>query len=801
MIVKNFITSLKRFSVASALNIVGMAVAFATAYLILVQLCYDFTFNRGIANADRIFVIEKESNYEPGKYHPFLSRPISETFCKDNPYIEAYGLMPSNVLEAVLTLKRGEAYEKVKVNYTWATTFQGLEVLGVYPVRGSLKDLDGSILNIAMTESAAKRVGLDVGDDFCFGNEWKPDDVAHVIAVIPDFPENSDWRHVEMIYDFGDQFIDNRSESSFPYFIRLRSAEDARQCLGVGKTALCNYFASDLPVGDTTVRSELEKVIDGFRITPITKTHFDSSSNFGVKGNRSTAFALLAIAILVLVIAFINFVNFFLAMVPRRLHGVNTYRVYGCSLLQIRLNILFELFGLVLVALLLGVLILVSLRSSFITDLVSASIRLKDNLGLAFSLSGISLLSILLVGVYPAYYITSFPLALTSKGSFVSTRSGQRLRMALVGVQFFISITLIICAVFIKMQHEYMMRYDMGFNKSHLLCGEVPTKVVESFEDREAFAAELKKNPQIVDVAYASGSLVASGRMSWGRSFKDEDIYFECYPVSYNFLDFMGIEISEGRTFSKSDERDTCGVFVFNEYAKNEFGLSLEDKIYGHVVPTKIAGFCKDFKYRPLQYENLSFAFYVFGPKAWKRLDNLYVRTAPNADIPQVIDYIKDVTVRFSPAFSRDYLHFDFFDKELGLNYKKESDLSLLISLFSLVSIIISLMGVFGLVLFETQYRRKEIGIRRVFGSSFREILIMFNLRFLRVVFGCFVLAVPVSYVIVDHWLNGFAYRTPIWWWVFAMALLVVSFITVATVTLRSWRAAAANPVDAIKNE
>ncbi len=526
-----------------------------------------------------------------------------------------------------------------------------------------------------------------------------------------------------------------------------------------------------------------------------------SDSESGAKGNKATSLTLLAIAILVIAIAFINFINFFMAMVPQRLRGVNTHRVYGCSLLKMRLNILLESFGLVLIGLVVALLLLLLLRTSSIGDFVSASIRLSDNVGLALLLAGASLLVALAVGVYPAYYITSFPLAMASKGSFMSSKAGQHLRKVLVGVQFFISISLIICSLFVKLQHDYMMRYDMGFNKSHLLCGSVPWRVVNSFEDREAFAAELNKNPQIVDVAYANGPLVAQGRMGWGRRYKEDNISFQCYPVSYNFLDFLGIEIEEGTDFSKADEMDTSGVFIFNRCAQQEFGLSLEDKLQGHNGNTRIAGFCKDFNYRPLQYKNMPFAFYVFGPKSWKSLNQLYVRIAEHADIPQVISYIKDVVVKFSPNTDPNELNFDFFDKELGRNYSKEHKLTNLIALFSLVSIIISLMGVFGLVLFETQYRRKEIGIRRVHGSSIHAILVMFNTKFVRIVLICFVLAVPVSIFIMNRWLNGFAYRMPLYWWVFVMALLVVLLITVATVTVRSWRTAAGNPVEAIKSE
>jgi len=265
-------------------------------------------------------------------------------------------------------------------------------------------------------------------------------------------------------------------------------------------------------------------------------------------------------------------------------------------------------------------------------------------------------------------------------------------------------------------------------------------------------------------------------------------------------LKFMGIDIVEGDDFSKAAESDSLGTFIFNEVAKNRFELTLEDRIVGHDKETKIVGFCKDFNFKPLQYENEPFAFYVFGPDPWKSLDNLYVRIAANDDVEAVINFIKDEIVKYVPEVSRGDLNFEFFDEELAREYGQDKKFAALITTFSLVSIIISLMGVFGLVLFETQYRRKEIALRRVNGATVREILSMFSNQFVKIVLVCFVIAVPISYFIIDRWLEKFAYRTPMRWWVFALSLVIVLIITISIVIIRCWRSANANPVEALKD-
>lgn len=810
MIIKNFITTLKRFTASSVMNVIGLAVAFATAYLILVQVRHDFTFNQSVPDGERIYYLEMDGTMAGmGKFQSWLPRPLGNSICNDNPTVEDFGVIPAGISELIsgfgsdaILIHNAEtdSYDKVKIKVLgWGVTCKAAEMLGVQLVKG---DLSKATEAFVITESAAKRIGLDVGDVFCFGDEWGKGQNS-ITAIVTDFPKNSDWEDIELFYDIGEQSIDSQSEWSFNHLVKLHSADDVQQFLEVAKMKTREYFSdvySNVEVPDD-VKSQTESMINSVRLISIYDTYFANESTTGHKGSKSTATALLMIAILVIVIAFINFVNFFMAMVPQRIRGVNTHRVYGCSVVKMRLNFIFEAVGLVILGLLFAALIVLSLKSSFIVNYISASIALADNFAIVVAVVGVGLLFAVVATLYPAHYITSFPLALTSKGSFGASKSGQRLRMTLVGVQFVISIALIISASFVKLQHDYMMGYDMGFDKEQLLTGEVPISIVGSFDDRETFASELKKNPQIIDVTFANGSLIAEQRMGWGRWFHEKSISFQCYPVAYNFLDFMKIEMTEGSYFSKADELDTMGVFIFNEKAKNQYDMTLEDKVEGHNGDARIVGFCRDFNFTPLQYDTEPFAFYVFGPKSWKLLSHVYIRTASNANIKEVIDYVKDKVVEMSPKINHEGLDIDFFDKELGRQYEQEQKLATLVTIFSLISILISLIGVFGLVLFETQYRRKEIGLRRVQGAGIKDILLMFNRKFIYIVLICFAIAVPIAYFVIRRYFEGFAYHTRLYWWVFALALLVVAVITMAVVTLRSLRAATENPVKSIRTE
>ena len=196
----------------------------------------------------------------------------------------------------------------------------------------------------------------------------------------------------------------------------------------------------------------------------------------------------------------------------------------------------------------------------------------------------------------------------------------------------------------------------------------------------------------------------------------------------------MGIEIIEGRDVLEGDGQCVDGIFIFNESARDKFGLSLEDKIAGHQGDTEIAGFCKDFNYRSLAFGVEPFAFYIFGKNSWKSLNTLYIRTEPGANIPALSDWIKTQLYEMDPSVPKDEFELSFFDSSLNSQYGQEQKTSRIILLFTVLAIVISLMGVFGLVMFEAEYRRKEIGVRRVNGATVADILKMFNSQFIKIV-------------------------------------------------------------------
>ena len=384
-----------------------------------------------------------------------------------------------------------------------------------------------------------------------------------------------------------------------------------------------------------------------------------------------------------------------------------------------------ETVGLFVVALAVGYGLVVILNDTQMASYLSTSAAIGKNLPLALGFVAVAVVAGILISLYPIFYITSFSPAFVIKGSFQATRSGRVLRYTLVGVQYVISISLIIVTLFIQMQHNYMMNYDMGFDKGGILAVDGPT--ITSYQQMDALSDKLRQTPMVTDVTFSAGDIVAPQRMGWGRSFRDKRISFQSYPVAWNFLDFMGIKVVEGRDFTKDDYQRANGVFIFNESAKRAFEFTLDDKLNGHADNTDIVGFCEDFHFKPLQYGVEPFCFYVFGSAPWYYPSHVYVRIAAGTGIREAIRYVRDTVMAFDPSLEADKVYVKIFDEELGKYYDAEERLARLIAAFSLLSIVISMLGVFGLVLFETQYRRKEIGILRAIGASKRNISEVFN--------------------------------------------------------------------------
>ena len=810
MYIRNFITLLRRYTTSSVLNIVGMAVAFAAVYLIAVQVNFDLSYNRVIKNSERIYRLEHRSWSEEGRWEWYWNRRIPTEMCAVCPGVEASGAIDmtgsygNSQYQNEYSIKRNSTIE----NFTIGVCGTELSALAVFPfefIAGGIDEEFKAFQGMIISESVAKRCNLSVGDRINSGRGAVSQKQLIISGIYKAFPKPSTIAHSEaymIMPDYGPEDEHNWGNS---YYVLLRegaSREEAEQ-------RMLDYIIDDCKKRGFSVEEQKEQLeLITPRLNPIADLYFaDDTEPEWMHGSRTTTYTLIAIAVLILIISFINFVNFFFALIPSRIRAVNNYKIFGAPTAKLRLNFLFETVGLILVSLFGAAVIVVLFADTPLKEYISTSVAIDEN----WSLAGAIALGVILLGVvvslYPAWYITKFSPAFVIKGDFSASKSGRILRYTLVGVQYTISIVLIICSLFVYRQHQYMLTKEMGFDKENLLIATLPYEAVNGpwtdvldYTKRDALIDRLMQNPQIKDIAMSRGQLTQS-MMSWTRPMPNGSEHeFRVHVVSHNFLQVMGIDIVEGRDFMPSDELTESGALIFNETAAKQFELTAESAIDGHIgwAKTQVVGICKDFNFQSAHYDVRPFAFLIYGKYGFDLPRIAYIRTVAGADIAEVRKHIIDTVLDISPNADPEKVEVKFFDNELELVYQREDKLSTLVTLFSFLSIVISIIGVFGLVLFETQYRRREIGIRRVHGASVGEILSLFNRKYLYIVAACSAVAIPVSYYIISRWMEQYVYRVEMSWWVYALAVGVILLITVITVTLRSFKAATENPTESI---
>ena len=574
-------------------------------------------------------------------------------------------------------------------------------------------------------------------------------------------------------------------------FVRM---DDPDNMLSVYENFKKNNKANPQMIGQTD-EFDWEKLNAALRFTPLTEVHYvtDAIFDFTPKASRQTLRVLFAIAIVVIVIAGINFTNFSMALTPVRIKSINTQKVLGGSQGAIRRSLVLEAMLISLFSYVIAIGLVMLFARTELSLLVDADLSVASQPLIVGGTALIALLTGLLAGLYPSFYMTSFPPALVLKGSFGLSPKGRALRNALISMQFIASFALLIGASFMYLQNHFMQHTPLGYEKDALIVTNINSQINKSLD---AFTNRMKEFAGVEDVTYAEQLLSSTDfYMSWGRDYQDKEIRYQVLPVNYSFLEVMGIPVTEGRDFRIEDTNTRYGAYVFNERARREFGLELGTMIDS----TEIVGFMPDVKFASFRTEVTPMAFFVWGTQNWGHWPNhAYVKVKAGSDMRAAMEHVRTVLAEFDPEYP---FNVRFFDDVLQQLYEKEGTLSMLITLFSMIAIFISIVGVFGLVVFDSEYRKKEIGIRKVFGSTTQQILVMFNKTYLKIVVVCFVFAAPAAYYAVVKWLENFAYKTPLYWWVFALSFAVVAFVTFATVTFQNWRAANANPVKSLRSE
>lgn len=568
------------------------------------------------------------------------------------------------------------------------------------------------------------------------------------------------------------------------------------------------YVTLDDPLNKEEVLDHFNKTFDfaksqmgsaqeiALRLTPLKDVYYthDTTFDFNPKGHRETNYVLLGIAFLILFIAGINFTNLTTSLIPLRLKTINTHRVLGCSIYKLRAISLIESIVICLISYILALFIVNDLSYTPIANWVDADIRLSQYKALILLTALIAILTGCLAGLYPAIRSTSYAPALVLKGSFGLSPKGKKVRVALIGFQYTVSIALIIVTLFMGLQNHFMTSSEqLGFNKDQVAIVNLTPEIYAKHKPQ--YIQKLKDYPGIEDVAFSVYELSKEDDMidlEYARH-EDKDVFFKVFYASENFLSVMDIQVEEGRDFTREDLNKAQSDYIINPAAERDFHLHPGDRFNDRTV----LGVSKDFRFNSCRIASSPFVFALNNDIPNPKLVS-YIRFNSKTNLQEAVAHVRETLKEIDPTFP---FEISFYNTILNNLYQKEQTLGKLISLFGIMAILISIVGVFGLVLFETQYRRKEIGIRKINGATTGQILLMFNKTYIRIVSVCFIISIPIAWMGTQQWLENFAYKTPLHLWVFIVAFLIILSVTIGTVTFRNWQAANENPVNSVKSE
>ncbi|MDH6313540.1 putative ABC transport system permease protein [Parabacteroides sp. PFB2-10] len=781
-ILRNFLSVIKRFKMATILNIIGLSVAFAAFMVIMIQLDYDNGFDRHHPQADCIFRVEAQFDHGSST-QAIINRPLSDLFLKSSPHILAGALVNPWGGDMFFSIeKEGSLHYFQEKGITVYPEFVDVFSLDILEGEGkSLEEPDKALIPLSLARKL-------FGTASAVGQTLKGRNGSITVGgVYRDLPENSVIENAILRRIPQNENITNYGNWNYNVYIRVDQSENAE--------GLMENFKRVIEPSILGEDFSWEENSFNFRLTPIADIHFTTDVTYDAtpKASRQTLLVLFAIAIIIVVIAAINFTNFSTALTPMRIKSINTQKVLGGDPSAIRSSLIFEAIGISLLAYLIALGILAILPFTPIAGLLDASLSIGKHLIIVGGALLIALLTGFFAGIYPAIYMTSFPPALVLKGSFGLSPKGRTLKNVLISVQFIASFALIIASFFMYLQNWYMQNTSLGYDKEQVIITNTSGELLKS---KSAFIDQIKSYAGIDNITFSEPLLSSSDQyMGWGRMYKNEQINYQCLPVDPSFLDVMKIEITEGRGFREEDAKTRHGVYVFNQKAKEMYDIELGSMIDS----ATIVGFMPDVRFASFRTEVVPMAFYVWGTQNWgSQPNNIYIKVKAGSDMKAAMSHVRSSVKMFDADYP---FNVRFFDEVFNHLYEKEQKLSSLITLFSLIAIFISMVGVFGLVVFDSVYRRKEIGVRKVLGSSTQQILIMFNKSYLLLLCLCFIIAAPVAWFAVHRWLENFAYRTPMYIWVYIVAFAIIVFITICTVTFQNWRAANDNPVNSIKTE
>jgi len=758
----------------SSLIIGGFAIGFTACILIALFYNAEHNVDKHFADYKNIYRLYDAKQKKSG-----LDYKINAVLTENYPDIEE--ACPLGLSYFPVTLKDPETRNYTRVQYTISTTNNFFDVFSI-PIVSSLEDKPFSQLNSAViTESVAKKL---FGDTNPLGRTVKEEFFsATVTAVMKDLPGNSSFK-ADLLLNSENKDFQMAQECNdgvciYPteHFLLVKD--------GVNANDLAEKMNASIGQFNTTTDSLALQNLPEIYLSTLDMGWADGHT----KGNSKMLFIFLAIAVLIILLSSINYLNYTVSMQYAKMKEIGINKTNGAGKAHLLVDSLIEVLLGIFIALIIS-LILVSLLLPAIGTLFGREIELSDinfhRLLPVFvgTVAGIVLLN----SLAPIYILSRFNITDFLAGG--RKRKGKQLgKQAMLTFQLTVSIALIAVVMLIFKQLQYVKHHDLGFNEEHLLRIELPYL----FENQKALRNEVAKLP------FVSGSTLSNGypgqiNMSMGSGVEGDEFMLNCIFVSDDFLETFGLNLRDGRNFLAGDKDQAC---LMNEAAVKRYGWeNLDGKRYnnGREGGYNVIGEVNNFNVESL-HSALTPVALIYEPD--REFNTLSLRLMPGS-IEQQIAELRSVWKSMLPD---DPMEFAFYDDQFQAMYAKEDKLAKSITFFSIIAIVLTSMGILGQIFLISLNRTKEIGVRKVNGAKVSEILVMLNRDFVIWVIAAFVIATPIAYYAMNKWLENFAYKTALSWWIFALAGMLTLGIALLTVSWQSWIAATRNPVEALRYE
>lgn len=807
--IKNYLKialrNLRKNPVYSFINIFGLALGMGVSIVILLYVHYELSYDKYHENSDRIVRVSREwfnQNGETSLHLGHVAPPFGPLLEQD---------FEGTVQEVVRFLQvspllRYEEKAFVENRFFFADP-EVFDVFSWEMIQGdpstALTFPDG----IVLTEEAAQKYFGD-GDPMGKALEFEFRGTTmqfQVNGIVENVPSNSHFQFdflasmepVVQFYGGQEQMMQNYGSNNFATYLLLPQGYDYQKL----QSQLPEFIDRHMAASQHGVKASQGTQLN---LWPLTDIHLHSNldSEIEANGNIEYVYLYTAIALFILLIACINFMNLSTARSAKRAVEVGLRKVVGADRSSLVRQFIGESMILSLLALA-GAVLLVYLILPYFNDFLNISLTFDvwENSTQLVGLIGVVLFVGLVAGSYPAFFLSAFQPAQVLKGSFKAADSHQRFRSVLVVAQFTISIALIASMIIVYNQLDFMRSKDLGFNKDNIVVLPSSNRITSNYE---SIRQRLLGHPGVVNVSVSSR--VPSGRLLDSQGTQAEvkgelqqiNTRIADIHVSHNFMDTFGINLVAGRDFDINLASDSTEAFILNEAATRAIGWATAEEAIGKEFryggrSGRVIGVTNNFNFESLHQSVAPIVFLI--PQ--DRINNVAVKVRENMRT-ETLDFLEKQWAEFRPGYPFDYY---FVEENFNQQYDSEERLGQIFSYFSLLAVIIAALGLFGLASFTAQQRIKEIGIRKVLGAKVTQIVMLLSQKFTILVLIAFLLAVPVTWISMNTWLEGFAYRISISIWTFVAAGGLALFVAWMTISYQSIKAALMNPVKSLRSE